>query len=184
MALSKDKQFFAQDGGYFWEGSTIWTTRAGLRKRSAELKELREVKIPENQDAIGRAASFGDLSENSEWEAAIEEQRNLTARAMEMEEELRETDLIEEAAIIEDTVCPGTLVEYEDVTKGTKAKVLILGPWDDDQVLDTQVISYRAPLAKGLLGMSVGETATVKLPGGDVELSIVSIGTPDLAEIG
>ena len=184
VALSKDKQFFAQDGGYFWEGSTIWTTRAGLRKRSAELKELREVKIPENQDAIGRAASFGDLSENSEWEAAIEEQRNLTARAMEMEEELRETDLIEEAAIIEDTVCPGTLVEYQDVTKGTKAKVLILGPWDDDQVLDTQVISYRAPLAKGMLGMGVGESASVKLPGGDVELSILRIETPDLAGIG
>lgn len=183
VALSKDKQFFAQDGGFFWEGSTIWTTRAGLRKRSLELKELREVKIPENQDAIGRAASFGDLSENSEWEAAIEEQRNLTARAMDMEEELRETDLIEEAAMIEDTVCPGTLVAYKDLTSGVKATVLLLGPWDDDEVGGTQVISYRAPLAQGLLGLSSGEKATVKLPGGEVELEVTSIETPDLAAI-
>lgn len=180
IALSKDRQFFAQDAGYFWEGSTIWTTRAGLRRRSNELKELREVKIPENTDAIGRAASFGDLSENSEWEAAIEEQRNLTARAMEMEEELRSTDLIEEAAMIEDTVCPGTRVTYSN-EQNEKSTVLILGPWDEDEVLGTQVISYRAPLAQGLLGLSEGEKAEVKLPGGAIELTILEIETPDLA---
>lgn len=184
VALSKDKQFFAQDAGFYWESATIWTTRAGLRRRSAELKELREVKIPENQDAIGRAASYGDLSENSEWEAAIEEQRNLTARAMEIEEELRETDLIEDAAIIEDTVCPGTRVLYREVESGKESTVLILGPWDHDQVLETQVISYRAPLAQGLLGLELGEKSTVKLPGGDVDLEIVTIEVPDLAEIG
>ncbi|MEL6430661.1 MAG: GreA/GreB family elongation factor [Planctomycetota bacterium] len=184
IALSKDKQFFAQDAGYFWESSTIWTTRAGLRRRSAELKELREVKIPENQDAIGRAASFGDLSENSEWEAAIEEQRNLTARAMEIEEELRLTDLIEEAALIEDTVCPGTRVTYRETDGGSESTVLVLGPWDDESVLGTQVVSYRAPLAQGLLGLSSGEKATVRLPGGEVDLEVVSIETPDLAAIG
>ena len=180
IALSKDRQFFAQDGGFFWEGETVWTTRAGLRRRSLELKEIREVKIPENQDAIGRAASFGDLSENSEWEAAIEEQRNLTARAMEMEEELRLTDLIEEAAVIEDTVCPGTKVHYRDLSEAT---VLLLGPWDEDRVLDTQVISYRAPLAKGLLGASTGEQSTVQLPGGDIEVEILSIEAPDLSSL-
>lgn len=184
VALSKDKQFFAHDAGYFWQGATIWTTRAGLRRRSAELKELREVKIPANQDAIGRAASFGDLSENSEWEAAIEEQRNLTSRAMEIEEELRHTDLIEEAAIIEDTVCPGTRVRYREVETGKESTVLILGPWDAETVLDTQVISYRAPLAQGLLGLEMNEKSVVKLPGGEVELQIVSIETPDLATIG
>lgn len=183
IALSKDRQFFAQDAGFFWEGSTIWTTRAGLRRRSNELKELREVKIPENTDAIGRAASFGDLSENSEWEAAIEEQRNLTARAMEMEEELRSTDLIEEAAMIEDTVCPGTRVTYSNVESGEKSTVLILGPWDDEKVLGTQVISYRAPLAQGLLGLNKGEKAEVKLPGGDIELTILEIETPDLTPV-
>ncbi|MDB2576768.1 GreA/GreB family elongation factor [Planctomycetota bacterium] len=183
IALSKDRQFFAQDGGFFWEGETVWTTRAGLRRRSLELKEIREVKIPENQDAIGRAASFGDLSENSEWEAAIEEQRNLTARAMEMEEELRLTDLIEEAAVIEDTVCPGTKVHYRDLSADKEATVLLLGPWDEDRVLDTQVISYRAPLAKGLLGASTGEQSTVQLPGGDIEVEILSIEAPDLSSL-
>ena len=102
---------------------------------------------------------------------------------MEIEEELRETDLIEDAAIIEDTVCPGTRVLYREVESGKESTVLILGPWDSDQVLDTQVISYRAPLAQGLLGLELGEKSTVKLPGGEVDLEIVTIETPDLAEI-
>ena len=63
---------------------------------------------------------------------------------MEMEEELREIDLIEEAAMIEDTVCPGTMVEDKDLANGTTTTVLILGPWDDEEVGGTQVISYRA----------------------------------------
>ena len=61
--------------------------------------------------------------------------------------------------------------------------MLLLGPWDTEEALGTQVISYRAPLAQGLLGLSTGEKATVKLPGGDVDLEIVSIETPDLAAI-
>ncbi|MEM9802666.1 MAG: GreA/GreB family elongation factor, partial [Planctomycetota bacterium] len=175
IALSKDRQFFAQDAGFFWEGDTIWTTKEGLRRRSNELKELREVKIPENQEAIGRAASFGDLSENSEWEAAIEEQRNLTARAMEIEEELRATDLIEEATVIEDLVSPGTQVTYREVESGSSSTVLILGPWDPDEVHGTQVVSYRAPLAQGLLGLNKGDRATLKLPGGDLEVDILDV---------
>ena len=102
---------------------------------------------------------------------------------MEMEEELRLTDLIEEAALIEDTVCPGTRVTYKETETSSELTVLILGPWDHEKVLDTQVISYRAPLAQGLLGLSSGEKATVKLPGGEVDLEVVGIETPDLAGI-
>jgi len=180
LALGLDPQFFAHDTGRFWESTTIWTTRAGLERRAAELRELREVKIPANQEAIGRAASYGDLSENSEWEAAIEEQRNLTARAMEIEEELRKTDLIEEAPVAEDTVCPGTRVRYREVASGTQNTILILGPWDADEVLGTQVVSYRAPLAQGLLGLNTGKRATVKLPSGELEVEVVEIQVPDL----
>jgi len=183
IALGLDPQFFAHDTGRFWDSSTIWTTRVGLEKRSAELRELREVKIPANQEAIGRAASFGDLSENSEWEAAIEEQRNLTARAMEMEEELRKTDLLEEAPVPEDTVCPGTRVEYREVESGSVNTILILGPWDADEVLGTQVVSYRAPLAKGILGLNPGKRATVKLPSGELEVEVLSIEVPDLHKL-
>ena len=145
----------------------------GLERRSGELRELREVKIPENEEAIGRAASYGDLSENAEWEAAIGEQRNLTSRAMEIEAELRNAELLENANLIEDTVCPGTIVRYREVDEEKEKEIQILGPWDGE--LADNVVSYRAPLAAGLLGMHVGESKLIELPAGKVKIEVLEI---------
>jgi transcription elongation factor GreA len=180
IALDQDRNFFAGQSGPFWDGDAIWTTKRGLERRSAELRELVDVKIPENQEAIGRAASFGDLSENSEWEAAIEEQRTLTSRAMAIEEELRLAELIENAAVPEDRVCPGTRVTYRESASGTENEVLILGPWDGEERDGTQIVSYRAPLAAGLLGLTAGETATVKLPSGELDIEVLGVEVLDL----
>jgi transcription elongation factor GreA len=173
IALEKDRHFFAHELVPFWQGNSILTTRSGLNRRSAELHELREVKIPANQDAIGRAASFGDLSENSEWEAAIAEQRNLTQRAMEIEAELRSAELIENAAMPEDTACPGARVRYLDLGSDREHQIQILGPWDDH--LGEDVVSYRAPLAAGLLGKHPGEEANLELPGGKIHIRLVAV---------
>ncbi len=154
----------------FWEGDGIWTTRAGLAKREEELRILTEVKIPENSEAIGKAASYGDLSENSEWEAAIEEQRNLTSRAAGIEAEVRSAELIENAAIPEETVCPGTRVRYR--TGGEEHEARVLGPWDAEE---EDVISYRSPLAEGMLGKHPGDRLTVDLPGGKVEVEVIAV---------
>ncbi len=180
ISLGFDRQFFAGQSGPFWETDAIWTTKRGLEKRSLELKELREVKIPANQDAIGRAAAFGDLSENSEWEAAMEEQRNLTSRAMAIEEELRRADLIEEAALPENMVCPGTRVIYREKESGKEHAIVILGPWDDESFQGTQVVSYRAPLAAGLLGLEPGAEAELDLPSGRLEIELVAVETLQL----
>ena len=160
----------------FWDSDTIWTTRRGLGQREEELRVLRDVKIPENAEAIGKAASYGDLSENSEWEAAIEEQRNLTSRAQDIEQELRRAELIENAAIPPDTVAPGTRVRFREGS--AVREVSILGPWDAGH--DGQVISYRSPLAEGLLGLHPGEKARVQLPSGETEVEVLEIGLLDL----
>jgi transcription elongation GreA/GreB family factor len=180
ISLSFDRQFFAGQSGPFWANDAIWTTKRGLERRSLEMRELREVKIPENQDAIGRAASFGDLSENSEWEAAMEEQRNLTSRAMAMEEELSKADLIEEAPLPEGAVCPGARVTYLETAIGKQREIILLGPWDEETWHGVQVVSYRAPLAAGLLGLGVGEKAEVELPSGTLAVEVLRIETPDL----
>jgi len=158
---------------HFWENDRVWTTKKGLEKRSAEFKHLREVKIPANQDAIGRAAAMGDLSENAEWEAAIEEQRTLTGRAMEMEAELRVVELIENASLQEGVASPGTNVRYREAKGGIENEITILGPWDMD--LGEQVVSYRAPLAQGLLGRRAGDRVIVSLPSGDVQVEVVDV---------
>jgi transcription elongation GreA/GreB family factor len=159
-------------GAQFWENDRIWTTKFGLERRSQEFKELREIKIPANQDAIGRAASMGDLSENAEWEAAIEEQRTLTGRAMEMQVELSHVELIENAILPEDMACPGTVVRYRDVHRNRELEIVILGPWDTE--LAENVVSYRAPLAAGLLGKRPGDKAKITLPGGTLDVEVLA----------
>src|SRR5258708_8471287 len=139
------------------------------------MRHLMEVKIPANTDAIGKAASMGDLSENSEWEAAIEEQRTLTGRASEMETELRNVELIEGAILPENTVSPGTTVRYRENGKTADQEITILGPWDTDQ--GDHVVSYRAPLAAGLLGHSPGEEVQIALPAGPITIKILSVRT-------
>ncbi len=165
-------ELFRDQDKPFWEAG-IWTTREGLRRRQAELKHLVDVKLPDNSEAIGKAAAFGDLSENSEWEAAIEEQRNLTTRAQDIEAELRSAHLIEEASLPGDTVAPGTRVRYRELASREEIVVSLLGPWDTGE----DVISYRAPVAAGLLGGCAGGRATLSLPLGEIEVEILSIET-------
>jgi transcription elongation factor GreA len=163
---------FRGDERNFWESPSTWTTRKGLRKRQDELRILRDVKIPENAEAIGRAASYGDLSENSEWSAAIEEQRTLTNRAMELEAEIERASLIENATVPPDVAAPGTRVSYREQPSGTLHQIDILGPWDAD---GERIVSYRSPLAKGMLGRGPGSELTIELPSGHLTVRIESV---------
>ena len=158
----------------FWEDEDkIYTTRSGLERTSKELKHLYEVKMPENEAAIGRAAAMGDLSENAEWDAAMEEKRNLSDRAARMEAEIRRATLLENASLPDDTVCPGTTVRYRDTVRDEEHTITILGPWDTEGRED--VVSYFAPLARGLLGMHPGERRHVQLPAGGLDIEVVSV---------
>ena len=69
-----------RDDTPFWDSNNIFSGREGIALRQEEYRVLLEEKIPENSAAIGKAASYGDLSENFEWTAAIEQQRQLTER--------------------------------------------------------------------------------------------------------
>lgn len=169
IALEGGGDVFRVDQRPFWKEERIWTTRTGLERRDNELRELKEKKIPANAEAIGRAAAYGDLSENSEWENAIEEQRQLTEQATTIDRELRQAALLENAPIPEGVACPGTRVTYREVVSGEVATVNLLGPWD---TFREQTISYRAPLAQGMLGKKAGERALIELPSGVLEVEV------------
>ena len=156
----------------FWEDGGLFCTRAGIEKRRLDLKELIEEKLPEVAKAIGRAASFGDLSENAEWEAAVEEQRLLSTRAKQMNEELLTAQLLEEQDLPDGMVAPGTKVIYRVVESDEVKNLTILGPWD---VGGEDVVSYEAPLAAGFLGLRVGEEATISLPGGEIAIVVEKV---------
>lgn len=171
IALAKGIDLFKAGSGHFWSDDRIWTTREGLKRREGELRELMDKKIPENAEAIARAASYGDLSENSEWEAAIEEQRQLTTAASAMEKELRLAALLESASIPEGTVAPGTFVRYREIESGREREIAILGPWDNHP----QGVSYRAPLAAGMLGLHRGQRGRIDLPSGVMQVEVLDI---------
>ena len=172
VAVEFAPEIFRSEGRPFWEEDTIWTTTSGLRKRESELRELREVKIPANREAIARAASYGDLSENSEWEQAIEEQRQLTEQASEIEKELRRSSLLSHALIPDQTVCPGSRVSYREIDSGVQRQIMLLGPWDTDR---ENAVSYNAPLARGMLGLHPGQTASIELPSGTVTIEVLEV---------
>jgi transcription elongation factor GreA len=176
IAMEMGPELFRSEELPFWREEKIWTTREGMARRDAELRELRERKLPANAEALAKAASYGDLSENAEWEHAIEEQRHLTEQATAIEREMRQAALLENAPIPEDTVCPGTEVRYREVASGQEHTVVLLGPWDDR----ANAISYRAPLASGMLGKRTGERAVVELPSGPMEVEILAIETAPL----
>ena len=157
----------------FWEKDEfIFTTQDGLKRIKEEYRVLVDVKIPENAQAIGAAASLGDLSENSEWESAMEEQRNLTGRAQEMDGEISSAKLIEDQEIPEDTVAPGQKITLVEEASGKTVEYRLLGPWD---ATDDQTINYRAPLAKGLLGKELGEIGEMPSPSGPVKVRVEAI---------
>jgi transcription elongation factor GreA len=156
----------------FWEDDSIYTTRGGLAAKREEYRRLVEELIPANSRAIGAAASLGDLSENSEWEAAMEEQRNLTTRASMIDEELRRARLLEEIEVPSDVGAPGTAITYSVPATGERRTIKLLGPWD---ATTEDVINYMAPFAKPLLGKTVGDTTTLLSEGHEQEVRIESI---------
>lgn len=172
ILFAKGPELFRAEDSAFWKEDKIWTTRSGLERRDAELRELTERKIPANAEAIARAASYGDLSENSEWENAIAEQRQLTDAAAGIERELRLAALIENATIPDNTVTPGTRVRYRETKSGENHEIEILGPWDSNR---PKAVSYRAPLAQGMLGLHRGDRAQIDLPSGKMEVEVLEI---------
>jgi len=172
IALEQNPELFSTDRGPFWEDDRIWATRGGLAIREKELRMLRDEKLPENAEALARAAAYGDLSENSEWEHAIEEQRLLTEQAARIESELRQAALLENAPIPDGMVCPGTQVQYREKLSGDVVRLRILGPWD---TTEEDIVSYKAPLAVGMLGLHAGERATIQLPSGALEIEVLGV---------
>ncbi len=155
----------ARDREHFWEDGHIYATQAGIERFQKEFHELVNEKIPANARAIGAAAALGDLSENAEFTAALEERDQLVARADRMKKDLERARPLEAVEIDATVVAPGTRVELRNSGTGAIETYTILGPWDVD--LERGAISYTAPLAQGLLGLRAGEVAEISLPGGE-----------------
>ena len=146
-----------------WEENAVYTTPEGLKRKQEEFTELCNVKMLANARAIGEAASRGDLSENAEFTAALEERDRLAERAGSMQADLEKSRIIPPTMPDSKTVTVGSGVRVRNLDSGEESTWRFLGPWDGD--LPNGIYSYRAALAQTFMGHSVGDE--VELAGED-----------------
>ncbi|KAB2334004.1 transcription elongation factor GreA [Bacillus mesophilum] len=148
-------------------------TQAGKEKLEQELEQLKSVKRKEVVERIKIARSFGDLSENSEYDSAKEEQAFVEGRITTLENMIRNAKIIEEEDMSTDGVSLGRSVTFVELPDGDEETYTIVGSAEADP-FDGK-ISNDSPIAKSLLGRKVGDEVTVQTPGGDMNVRIVTI---------
>ncbi len=148
-------------------------TQAGKEKLEQELEQLKTVKRKEVVERIKIARSFGDLSENSEYDSAKEEQAFVEGRITTLENMIRNAKIISEAELSRDNVSLGSSVTFIELPDGDEESYTIVGSAEADPFEGK--ISNDSPIAKSLIGRKVGDEVSVSTPGGEMNVRIVSI---------
>ncbi|GAC90871.1 transcription elongation factor GreA [Anoxybacillus flavithermus NBRC 109594] len=148
-------------------------TKAGKEKLEQELEYLKTVKRKEVVERIQIARSFGDLSENSEYDAAKDEQAFVESRIQMLENMIRNAKIIEEDLESTDIVSLGRTVTFVELPDGEEESYTIVGSAEADPFEGK--ISNDSPIAKSLIGRRVGEEVTVHTPGGDMVVKIIAV---------
>jgi len=153
---------------------TIPLTRRGAEKLKDELQRLKSVERHAVIRAISEARAQGDLSENAEYEAAKDKQGFIEGRILEVEAKLAAAQIIDPSTLDADgRVVFGATVELEEEASGAKVTYQIVG--DDEADLKLGLISISSPIARALIGKSVGDVADVQAPGGVRSYEIVDV---------
>ena len=152
----------------------ILLTREGYDKIVAEHEELVAVKRKEVAERIKEALSYGDISENAEYDAAKNEQAELEERIHKLENMMRKAKIIEESETKSDIVSVGTKVKVKDMASGNEMDFIIVGSTEADPFEGK--ISNESLVGAALLNKRVEEVAEIAVPDGIVNYKIVSIG--------
>ena len=148
-------------------------TFAGLRALEDELFDLKVYKRKEVAQKIKEAREQGDLSENAEYDAAKDEQRDIEARIEELEKLLKNIEVVGQDEVDADTVGIGSRVKLYDVEMDEEVEYTIVGSTEADAL--NGKISNESPVGAALIGSKVGETIVVETISGDLEFKILEI---------
>ena len=151
----------------------IVLTKEGKEKLEEELSYLKAVKRNEISEKIKVAREFGDLSENSEYDAAREAQNEMEARILYIEEVLKNVKILDKTDFNGDEVTIGTIVTVFDLTDEEEIKYEVVGKTEADPLNNR--VSDQSPVGAALLGHKIGETVTAIAPGGQFAMKILSI---------
>src|SRR5699024_1562454 len=150
-----------------------YMTQEGKEKLENELHYLKTERRKEVVERIKIARDFGDLSENSEYDSAKEEQAFVETRIAQVEKMIRNAAIIENDEENNDVVTLGRSVTFKELPDGDVETYTIVGSAEADPFEGK--ISNDSPMAKSLLGQEVGSEVSVTTPGGDLQVKIVSI---------
>lgn len=154
-------------------------TYEGLQRLENELQDLKVVKRKEVAQKIKEAREQGDLSENAEYDAAKDEQRDIEARIEELEKILKNVEVVdmEEDSNNLDKVSFGLTVKVKDNEFGDEMEFKIVGATEANSLKGK--ISNESPLGKALIGAKKGDVVSVEAPAGVIEYTILDIYKPE-----
>jgi transcription elongation factor GreA len=148
-------------------------TKNGFEVLEQELKHLKSVERPAVIEAIAEARAHGDLSENAEYHAARERQSFIEGRIQDLDAAISLAQIIDPTTLSGDSVKFGATVVIADEDDGTEMTIQIVGAYESNA--DDGKISITAPLGKGLIGKSIGDTAEVRTPKGIKRYEILKV---------
>jgi transcription elongation factor GreA len=151
----------------------VFLTREGLKKLEDEMDYLKGTKRREMAERIKIAVSYGDLSENAEYDAAKDEQAFVESRIVQLEKMMRNVRIIEPGTVDKSVVTIGSTIKMKEVPDGDIESYTIVGSQESDPLEGK--ISNESPIGSACIGRSVGERVNVNTPGGSIEFEIIEI---------
>jgi len=148
-------------------------TAEGYKKLVEELEHLRTTGREQIAGKIKEARSFGDLSENAEYDEAMNEQAIMEAKISRLEEELKNAQILDDENVRTDVIGVGSLVKVYDRTYDEELEFQIIGKAQANP--DENRVSDESPIGRALLDHAVGDVVEVEAPGGTVHMEILSI---------
>ena len=148
-------------------------TYEGLKKYEEELENLKVVKRQEVAQKIKEARAQGDLSENAEYDAAKDEQRDIEARIEQLEKILKNAEVVDEDEVDLDRINVGCRVKLKDMTEKEECEYKIVGSTEADSLKGK--ISNESPVGKALIGAKVGDVVDVETVAGVYQYKVLDI---------
>ncbi|AIQ44546.1 transcription elongation factor GreA [Paenibacillus sp. FSL R7-0273] len=148
-------------------------TPDGLKRLEEELETLKSVKRREVAERIKVAIGYGDISENSEYEDAKNEQAFIEGRIITLEKMLRNARIINSDEIVTDVVSVGVTVSVEDLEYGEVMEYTIVGTAESDPL--NNKISNESPVGRAIMGKKIGTVVDVSVPAGVIQYKILDI---------
>jgi transcription elongation factor GreA len=148
-------------------------SKEGYDKLKAQLDKMKNEDMPRIAEQIAQARGYGDLSENAEYDAAMEAQGMLQAKINDLQDKLGRAMIVDKSTLPTDRVVFGSRVKVLDLDLDDEEEFILVGPGDEDY--DQNKILLTSPIGQGLVGKRLGDEVQVPLPRGILKLRIVGI---------